>query len=37
MSPEEAKRLLDALSEDPGDVNRKPALPPLGRKPRKAW
>ncbi len=36
MSPEEAQRLLDAIEEDPGDVNRKPAAA-RGRRPRKAW
>jgi tetratricopeptide (TPR) repeat protein len=36
MSREEAERLLDALDEDPGDVNRKPASA-QGRRPRKPW
>jgi tetratricopeptide (TPR) repeat protein len=36
MTPEEAERLLDAIREDPGDVNRKPASA-RGRRPRKPW
>jgi Ca-activated chloride channel family protein len=36
MSPEEAERLLEALDEDPGDVNRKP-ITARGRRPRKPW
>jgi len=36
MSPEEAQRLLEALDEDPGDVNRR-AASALGRRPRKKW
>ena len=36
MTPEEAERLLDAIREDPGDVNRKPAAG-RGRKPKKIW
>ena len=36
MTPEEAERLLDAIEEDPEDVNRKPAAT-RGRKPRKPW
>ena len=36
MTPEEAERLLDAIREDPGDVNRKPAAA-RGRKPKKVW
>jgi len=36
MTPEEAERLLDAIDEDPGDVDRKRAAP-RGRKPRKPW
>ena len=36
MTPEEAERLLDAIEEDPEDVNRKPASA-LGRKPKKPW
>ena len=34
--PDGAERLLDAIEEDPGDVNRKPKSA-LGRKPRKIW
>lgn len=36
MTPEEAERLLDAIDEDPGDVNRRPA-PASGRRPRRPW
>ena len=36
MTPEEARRLLDAIDEDPGDVNRKPAAA-RGRRPKKIW
>lgn len=36
MTPEEAQRLLDAIEEDPGDVNRKPVTA-RGRKPRRPW
>ena len=36
MTPEEAQRLLDAIQEDPGDVNRRQA-PATGRRPRKKW
>ena len=36
MTPEEAERLLDAIDEDPGDVNRKP-VSARGRRPRKPW
>jgi len=36
MTPEEAERLLDAIREDPDDVNRKPAAA-RGRKPKKIW
>lgn len=36
MTAEEAERLLDAVDEDPGDVNRKPP-PGRGRRPRKPW
>ena len=36
MTPEEAERLLDAIREDPRDVNRKPAAA-RGRKPKKIW
>lgn len=37
MTPEEAERLLEAVQEDPEDVNRKPAQPARGRLPRKKW
>jgi Ca-activated chloride channel family protein len=36
MTQEEAQRLLDAIQEDPGDVNRRPASA-RGRRPRKDW
>ena len=36
MTPEEAERLLDAIDENPEDVNRKPAAA-TGRKPKKPW
>ena len=36
MTPEEAERLLNAIREDPGDVNRKRA-PATGKRPRKKW
>jgi tetratricopeptide (TPR) repeat protein len=36
MSQEEAERLLAAVDEDPGDVNRKP-LNARGRRPKKPW
>jgi tetratricopeptide (TPR) repeat protein len=36
MTPEEAERLLNAIREDPGDVNRK-RVPTTGKKPRKEW
>lgn len=36
MTPEEAERLLDAIDENPEDVNRKPASN-RGRRPRKPW
>lgn len=36
MTEEEARRLLDAIDEDPGDVNRRPASS-LGRRPSKPW
>ena len=36
MTPEEAERLLDAIREDPGDVNRKPAAA-RGRRPKRFW
>ena len=35
MTPEEAEQLLEAVQEDPGDVNRKAAA--RGRKPKKKW
>jgi len=36
MTQEEAERLLNAIREDPGDVNRKRA-PATGKRPRKDW
>lgn len=36
LSQEEAERLLDAIDENPEDVNRKPASN-RGRRPRKPW
>lgn len=36
MTPEEAERLLDAIEEDPDDVNRK-RISARGRRPRKPW
>jgi Ca-activated chloride channel family protein len=36
MTPEEAERLLNAIREDPGDVNRKRAAG-TGKRPRKKW
>ena len=36
LTPEEAQRLLEAIREDPGDVNRKRA-PVTGKRPRKEW
>ena len=36
MTPEEAQRLLEAIEEDPEDVDRKRA-PATGRRPLKAW
>jgi chemotaxis protein histidine kinase CheA len=36
MTPEEAEQLLNAIREDPGDVNRKRA-PTTGKRPRKRW
>ncbi len=36
MTPEEAEQLLNAIREDPGDVNRKRA-PAAGKRPRKDW
>ncbi len=37
MSPEEAERLLQAIQEDPSEVNRRPPAASRGRRPRKAW
>lgn len=36
MTPEQAERLLQAITEDPGEVNRRNAQP-RGRRPRKDW
>jgi hypothetical protein len=36
MTREEAERLLQAVQEDPDDVNRRQA-PLRGRRPRKPW
>ncbi len=36
MTPEQAARLLQAVTEDPDEVNRK-AAQPTGRNPRKEW
>ena len=36
MTPEQAERLLQAVTEDPGEVNRKTAQA-RGRRPRKDW
>lgn len=36
MTPEQAERLLQAINEDPGEVNRK-AMQTRGRRPRKDW
>jgi Ca-activated chloride channel family protein len=36
MTEEEARRLLSAIDEDPGDVNRRPASA-RGRRPSKPW
>ena len=36
LTPEEAERLLDAIDEDPEDVNRRRA-PATGRQPRRPW
>ena len=36
MTPEQAERLLQAITEDPGEVNRK-ATQARGRRPRKDW
>ena len=37
MTPEEAERLLQAIQEDPGEVDRPPRTDSLGRRPRKNW
>ena len=37
MTPEEAERLLQAIQEDPGEVDRPPRADSLGRRPRKNW
>lgn len=37
MSREEAERLLQAIQEDPGDLNRQPPQAARGRIPRKRW
>ncbi len=37
MSPEQAQRLLQAIQEDPSEVNRRPPAAARGRRPRKAW
>jgi Ca-activated chloride channel family protein len=36
MTPEEAERLLDAIAEDPGDVERR-RVPATGPRPRRPW
>jgi hypothetical protein len=36
MTPEQAERLLQAITEDPGEVNRRNAQA-RGRRPRKDW
>jgi len=36
MTPEEAERLLDAIDEDPGDVERR-RVPVTGPRPRRPW
>jgi hypothetical protein len=36
MTPEEAQRLLDAVDEDPEEVNR-PRVPVTGARPRRPW
>ncbi len=36
MTPEEAERLLSAIREDPGEVNRQ-RVPATGKRPRKDW
>ena len=37
MTPEEAERLLQAIQEDPDEINRPPRADSLGRRPRKNW
>lgn len=37
MSPEDARRLLGALNEDPGEVDRQPPVSAQGRRPQKDW
>ncbi len=37
MTPEEAERLLQAIQEDPDEVDRPPRADSLGRRPRKNW
>ncbi|MGW8265139.1 MAG: tetratricopeptide repeat protein [Longimicrobiales bacterium] len=36
MTPDEAQRLLEAIREDPGEVNRR-RVPATGKRPRKDW
>jgi hypothetical protein len=36
MTPEEAQRVLDAIDEDPEDVDRRRA-PATGRRPQRPW
>jgi hypothetical protein len=36
MTQEEAERVLDAVNEDPGDVDRRRA-PATGRRPIRPW
>jgi len=37
MSPEDARRLLGALNEDPSEVDRQPPVSAQGRRPQKDW
>jgi hypothetical protein len=37
MSREEAERLLQAIQEDPGEIQRKRAQRAARRRPRKDW
>ena len=37
MTPEEAERLLQAIQEDPDEIDRSPRADSLGRRPRKNW